>query len=63
MIRPAIDARLAERVREIASLERDSVITDDGRGGMSGEEKSRVLNIAADLLEEYIMLQGPPVAK
>lgn len=47
MLRPDIDGRLAERVREIA----DSRLP----GPVSHEEQQRILHVAADLLEEYIM--------
>lgn len=53
---PEIDARLAERLREIATTQTDSIIaTDLGSAPLPAHEKERVLNIAADLLEEYIM--------
>lgn len=53
MTRPEIDGRLAERIREIAALEADSPL--EGGGTFTGEEKARILNIAADVFEEYIM--------
>jgi hypothetical protein len=51
---PEIDGRLADRIREIAAVEVDS-------WPYKGEEKKRVLNIAADVLEEYVqaMQQKP----
>ncbi|WP_203309807.1 hypothetical protein [Sphingomonas beigongshangi] len=56
MIRPDIDGRMAMRLREIAALEVDTVEVSDGaRIIMSGTEKGRIINLVADLLEEYIM--------
>lgn len=63
MIRPDIDARLAERLREVAAMQSDSEVPEwlaatnmiGRRSGCSAEEKANVINIAADLLEEYIM--------
>jgi hypothetical protein len=54
VIRPAIDGRLAARIREIAQFEQDSVLAG-GVMFLTGEEKARILNIAADVFEEYIM--------
>lgn len=56
MIRPEIDGRIALRMREIAALEADSVEMVHGMQVIfTGAEKARMLGIAADLLEEYIM--------
>jgi len=56
MMRPDIDGRLAQRIRDIAALEADTHI-DLGReqGLFAASEKRRILEIAADLLEDYIM--------
>jgi len=51
VIRPDIDGRLAMRIREIAELEADSA-------HLTGAEKRRILEQAADLLEEYIIAAG-----
>lgn len=60
MIRPDIDGRMAMRLREIAALEVDTVEVSDGaRIILAGTEKRRILNLVADLLEEYIMEQQP----
>jgi len=55
---PRIDGRLAARVREIATLEHDSLLSG-GNAILTREEKMRILNIAADTLEEYIMASKP----
>lgn len=49
-IRPDVDGRLAERLREIFPL------MDEGL--LSREEADRIVNVAADLLELYIMEKG-----
>lgn len=48
MTRRELDGRLALRLREVAEVETDS-------GALSAKEKARILNIAADTLEEYIL--------
>lgn len=55
MLRPDIDGRLAERVREIA----DSRLP----GPVPHDEQRRILHVAADLLEEYIMDKKGRTAK
>lgn len=52
MMRPNIDGKLAQRVRDIAALEVDSQLSG---GTLPGVEKTRILEIAADVLEEYIL--------
>lgn len=47
-MRPDIDGRLAERLRDVLQLQADSQF-------ITAEEKARILNIAADVLEEYVM--------
>lgn len=62
MIRPDIDGRLAERLRDIARLQGDSTTEVQGiKITFSAETKADVLNVAADLLEEYIMAYKQPV--
>lgn len=50
---PNIDGRLAQRIRDVAKYQTDTELYTNHF--MSAEEKARVLNIAADVLEEYIM--------
>lgn len=63
---PNIDGRLAERLREVALTQEDSRIIGGKLGAsqmpeceiiLPGAEKARIINTAADLLEEYIMAQ------
>lgn len=62
MIRPDIDGRLAESLRDLAELQTDSTVEmDGGTGKLTAEAKADILNVAADLLEEYIMAYRQPV--
>lgn len=62
MIRPDIDGRLAERLRDLAKWQTDSLVEMGGViGKLTAEAKADVLNVAADLLEEYIMAYKQPV--
>jgi len=56
VIRPELDGRLAEKLRQIAGSQTDSWVSVGGVSGiLSGAEKASVLNIAADVFEEYIL--------
>jgi len=59
--RPDVDGRLAEKLRQIATSQTDSWVSAGGVSGLlSGDEKARILNIAADVFEEYILAHRHP---